>query len=218
MTMTTAPSHRPDPATDVSGTLTRPGRIAVGLSSLILGVGALVASVVPLMNLLAAAVAVVGFVLGLIALFIPTQRRDIAIGGIVVSAVAAVLSIVLAIVYMAGAVWAISDSLDRVTTTETIVYKVIGDSTDASITYTRGDGGETFPQPLTDQELPFIAQQVVTVDEDLDDSDYTVTATNGATGGDIRCVLLFDGIVFDEVSSSGAGATVTCTLDGAFGD
>jgi hypothetical protein len=71
----------------------------VALAALIVGVVALVAALVPFVNYGSWLVALVGLVLGVVALARKNGRRSVAVAGIVISSAAVIASVVLAILY-----------------------------------------------------------------------------------------------------------------------
>ena len=89
--------------------------------------------------------AFLGLIFGIIGLFLKGRRRGAAITGIIISFVALVLSIILAIVYTAGFATAVNktveDSNVDAAKTLTLVYEVTGDSSDSLITYSTYNAG-----------------------------------------------------------------------------
>jgi hypothetical protein len=71
----------------------------VALAALIVGIVALVAALVPFVNYGSWLVALLGVVLGVVALVRKNGRRGVAVAGIVISSVAVIASIILAILY-----------------------------------------------------------------------------------------------------------------------
>ncbi|MFD3443146.1 DUF4190 domain-containing protein [Microbacteriaceae bacterium 4G12] len=90
------PASEPEPVSEPSPDAQRNG---LGLAALIVGIVALVGALVPIVNYGTGALALVGILLGVVALFRRDRRRGVAVAGTVVSGVALILSIVLAIVY-----------------------------------------------------------------------------------------------------------------------
>lgn len=86
-----------------------PMRNRLGLAALIIGIVALVGALVPLVNYGAALVALVGIVLGIVGLCRKQRPKGAAIAGAVVSGVALIVSIVLAVVYSVAVATVTSD-------------------------------------------------------------------------------------------------------------
>ncbi len=101
----------PPPAFDASGKppagLPKNG---LGLAALIVGITALVGSVIPFVNYVSGVLAIAGVVLGIIALLRKGKAKGQARAGLIISGVAVVLSVVLAIVYTVGFVAAVDDA------------------------------------------------------------------------------------------------------------
>jgi len=74
-------------------------RSGLGVAALVIGIVALVGSLVPIVNYATGVVAIVGLVLGIVALVQKNRRKGVAITGTILSGVALLLSVVLAIVY-----------------------------------------------------------------------------------------------------------------------
>lgn len=105
-----APRPSPEPTPVSSGSATssyytppsqRPSRgNPLGLASLIVGILATVGAFIPVINLGSGIVAIVGLVLGIVALFLAGRSKPVAVAGVVVSVVGLVLSIALSTAYL----------------------------------------------------------------------------------------------------------------------
>jgi hypothetical protein len=85
----------------------------LGLASLITGGVAFLLAFVPFVNYGSGVLAVIGIVLGIIGLVIKFARKGLAIAGLIVSGVALILTILLAIVYTLGFVNAVNNSIEN---------------------------------------------------------------------------------------------------------
>lgn len=83
----------------------------LGLASLILGILAFVGAFIPFINYGSGLIAVIGIVLGAIALSRKGKPKKAAVAGVATSAVALILSIALAVIYTAGFVAAVDSAL-----------------------------------------------------------------------------------------------------------
>ncbi|MDO9396469.1 MAG: hypothetical protein Q7T71_07990 [Herbiconiux sp.] len=198
-------------------------RNPLGVAALVIGIVSFVAALIPIVNYLAVLLAFVGVVLGVIALVLAGRRKAAAVAGTIVSFVALAASVVLAIVYtfvfFGGLIGWVSEAgssgpggIDA--TSLPLIYQVDGTGSDVDVTYSTFVGDVQSTEQLLGQDLPFEESMTVAYGgADTYDS-YTVTAVNGADGGDIECRILLDGQVLVEQSASGAYATATCTASG----
>lgn len=85
----------------------------LGVTSLVLGILALLGAFIPFINYVSGFLAVIGLVLGAIALARKGRPKGTAIAGVVISAIALILSVVLAFSYTAGFFSAVDDSLPK---------------------------------------------------------------------------------------------------------
>lgn len=119
-----APNYQPtgDPGVSVHGPayVNGPAFVAnppapqgngLGLAALIIGILALIGAFIPFVNFVSGLLALVGLVLGVIALFRKGRPKGKAIAGTILSAIAMVLSIILANTYTAGFVNAVDEAL-----------------------------------------------------------------------------------------------------------
>ncbi|MWV48908.1 hypothetical protein GRS96_06405 [Rathayibacter sp. VKM Ac-2803] len=190
----------------------------LGLASLIIGVLALVGAVIPIVNYVSGFVAFIGLVLGIVALFLKNRTRGTAIAGVILNAVALILSIILAIVYTAGFATGVSNAIQTAQADATdgptvpLVYEVTGMGTTATVVYSTLDGVGSGVEQATDVALPFTEELQVQDDGTPAFQAFTLTATNGADDeGDITCRITLDGTVIAEQTSTGAFATALCT-------
>ncbi|MCS5718686.1 YrzE family protein [Herbiconiux sp. CPCC 205763] len=91
-----------------------PGGVnGLAIASIIVGGVAFIGAFIPFLNYAVWFVALVGLVLGIIALVRKGKSKGLAIGGTILSAVALILSIVLAIVYTVGFIGAVNQAVDE---------------------------------------------------------------------------------------------------------
>ncbi|CAQ02995.1 DUF4190 domain-containing protein [Clavibacter sepedonicus] len=208
----------------------------VGLAALIVGVLSLVGSVIPILNYVSGFLAVVGIVLGIVGLILRDRPKGMAFGGLILSVVALILSIVLAIVYTAGIVTAITGAVE-----ESEARSSAGAADDVRFTYElEGTGGTTSAAAVwvtsvggslgTEQDLaatlPFTREIIVPDSAGFDSASFAISgtvgvdgaATDGSTidgstidGGGIVCRILVGTTVVAEQTATGTGASVACT-------
>lgn len=215
----------------------------LGLAALIVGIVAIVGAFIPFVNYVSGFLALVGLVLGIIALCLKNKKKGTATAGTVISGLAMILSIVMALVYTAAFASAVSDSIDEslqeniesaapeefveedapaeeeaATGDVVVVYEVTGESQDASITYSTYNDGSYGTEQANGTALPFSKEITVKAGGDFDWSSYTLIAMNGYEDeGDITCSITVDGEVVSEQTSSGSFATATCSMS-SFGN
>ncbi|GAA2224664.1 DUF4190 domain-containing protein [Herbiconiux moechotypicola] len=190
----------------------------MGTAALILGIVSFVGAFIPLFGYLAVLIALVGLVLGIVALFFAGRRRGPAIAGIILNAVGAVLAVVMSIVYtfvffgalITSAIAAAEDADSR-SPEVALVYEIDGTGSDVDVTYTTSVDGVQAVERETVRNLPFEAEFEVGVDGADRYASYTITAVNGADGGDVTCRITLDGALIAEDTASGAYATASCT-------
>ncbi|MFB2597302.1 DUF4190 domain-containing protein [Herbiconiux sp. P17] len=85
----------------------------LAIASIIVGGVAFIGAFIPFLNYAVWFVALVGLVLGIIALVRKGKSKGLAIGGTILSGVALILSIVLAIVYTFGFIGAVNEAIDE---------------------------------------------------------------------------------------------------------
>lgn len=90
----------------------KPGN-GFGLAALIVGICALIGAFIPFINYASGVLAVVGIILGIIAITRKNKPKKAGAAGLIISAIALILSIVLAITYTAAFVTAVDESLPQ---------------------------------------------------------------------------------------------------------
>lgn len=132
-------SDTPYPAAPTQPAEPRPPQRAAGnpfgITSLILGIVAMVGFAIPFFNYVTVAVGAVGLILGIVGLVVKFRPRKAAIAGVILSGLGLVLSIILAVVYtavFAGAAKAISSSETVPPATTSSTAAPAGDASDAS--------------------------------------------------------------------------------------
>jgi hypothetical protein len=196
----------------------------LGLAVLWVGIGAFVAALIPFVSYFAIVVALVGIVLGVIALVLPRRRKNAATAGSIVSFVALIVSIGTSIFYtvvlFGSLISAITNSFEPTPppplgeSSVPLSYEVDGTGSDVDITYTTFIDGIDSTQQETGQRLPFERDFDVAYGGAATYNSYTLTAVNGDNDGDVTCRISLDDRVLIEQTASGAFATATCTVSG----
>lgn len=184
----------------------------LGTAALVLGIICFVLAFIPFLDYGSGFIGLIGLVLGLVSLLGKNKRKKIAVAGTIVSAVALILSIVMAVTYTASFANSVKTSIDKTNadnaTPVSVVYNVTGDSTDATVTYSTYANGQSGSEQATNQALPF--SKTVTGTKGGFNS-YTLTASNGSTGASITCTITVDGKVVSTQTASGQYASATCS-------
>ena len=193
----------------------------LGIAALIVGIVALIGAVIPFLNYGAWFLGLVGLILGIIGLVQKNKKKGVALTGTILSGVAIILSIVLAIAYTAAFASAVNTEIKKQDTAASqpvdVVYDVTGTSTDTNIVYsTYADGGSK-SENASGQPLPWTKSITVKKGGTFDFSSFSVVATAGADGGDVACKITVAGKVVAEQSSTGQYATVSCIATGTDG-
>jgi hypothetical protein len=201
----------------------------VGTAALIVGIVALVGAVIPLVNYGSGLVALAGIVLGIIGLVLPARPRGTALGGLVVSVAALILSVLLAIAYTVGIATLIGTAVEDSRSTSdaesqddaivasdvTVSYELSGTlpAVDAAWTGRAGDllGAEEAPA----QTLPFTREVVLPAGSAYDDERLILVGTGAAQEGEVTCRILVDGDVLTEQTATGAAPRAACAVTAA---
>jgi hypothetical protein len=188
-----------------------------GLAALITGLVALLAAAIPVLNYGVWFLALVGIALGIVSLVVKHRRRGAGIAGLVLSIVALLLSIALAVVYTVFGVRWINEYLDDSGSTSAgrsveVVYEVIGDGRTADIQYVEfDDDGTSEVQSELDEELPFEESTELALDAVSGAANASVSAVGGRDSSTISCRVIIDGSVADQQTDTGPNAEVTCS-------
>lgn len=123
----------------------------LGIASLIVGGVALLLAFIPFINYVSGVIALIGIVLGIVALIQKNRKKGLAIAGTAVSVVAAILSVILAVAYTAGFASVVDDAIGGASVSETAPEAT--DTGDASAEPTPADessdaGTRENPLPL----------------------------------------------------------------------
>jgi hypothetical protein len=207
----------------------------VGTAALIVGVVSLIGAVIPLLNYASGFLAFAGIVLGIIGLVLRDRPRGRALAGLIVSAAALILSIVLAVAYTVGIATIIgnaveesrssaspvplpepqgtqgSESLDDVDVT----YEITGTATSVTASWTSAVGEVFGIEQADGQTLPFTREVVLPGGSAFDDQRLTLVGVGGTTPSDLSCRILVGDRVVIESSASGQAATVSCVATAA---
>ena len=192
----------------------------LGIAALVIGILSLVGAFIPFLNYATGFLAFIGLVLGVIALFLKGRGKKAAVAGTILSLLAIILSVVMALAYTAAFASAVSDSIDTAQAEDAaaadrdviVLYEVTGTSAAATITYSTYNDGSSGMEQATGKALPFSKEITVKAGGDFDWSSYTLTVTN-TTGdtGDISCKITIDGEVISEQTSTGEYASAMCS-------
>lgn len=182
---------------------TPPANRANGLAitSLVLGIVAFVLAFIPAVNMFGAFVALVGLVLGIVAIFQKRASKPLAISGAAVSFVAGILSIIMIVVYAAAFVGAINDSISKPITSATAAAEASEAPSPTAAPQSNYAFGDTVtykdglaitvsaPTPYTPSSTAAGVDQAANVQ-------FTITVKNGTTKN-------YDPALFPTVSSNG---------------
>ncbi|MGD8166695.1 hypothetical protein ACEXOS_005690 [Herbiconiux sp. P16] len=190
----------------------------LGVASLIIGIVAFIGAFVPFVDYATGVLAFVGLVLGVVGLFLAGRAKGAAIVGTILNVVAIAASVILAIVYTVVFFGVTVHSNPALPAPDgesvPLVYQVDGSGSDATITYTTYTDDIPGAEQLTGQALPFEEDLTVKVGAQHTYNSYTLTATNGASDGDVTCRIVLDGEVLISQTSSGPYSTASCTASG----
>jgi hypothetical protein len=198
----------------------------VGLAALIVGIVALVGSVIPLVNYGSGLVAFAGVVLGIVGLVLRDRPKGTALGGLVVSVIALILSVLLAIAYTVGIATLIGTAVeDSQSTTDaesqddaivagdvTVTYELSGTLPSVDAAYTSLVDDALITEEAAGRPLPFSGEVVLPAGSDYDDERLILVGTGGADAGDLTCRILVDGDVLVERTATGAAARAACVV------
>jgi hypothetical protein len=176
----------------------------IGLTALIVGGIALVASLIPLVNYFSGLIALAGLILGIVAWTLKGRKKTVAVLGTVVSLIALASSIFFAAFYTAGLASFLTGLVpngNSAVKDVTVVYEVTGDDgSSATIGYSAtADSGQEDAH-LTDEPLPFIKELAVSIGGETAFSGFTLTALSTNLESTVTCTITVDGDVVDEQS------------------
>ncbi|MGO4105039.1 MmpS family transport accessory protein [Leifsonia sp. YAF41] len=191
----------------------------LGVAALIIGIIALVGAFIPFLNYGTGFIAFIGLVLGIIGLVRKGKKKGVAIAGTIISGLALILSIVMAMVYTAAFAAGVSASIDESNAKAdrdiVVLYEITGAATNASITYSTFNDGTAGSEQSTGQTLPFTKELTAKAGNEWDFSSFSLTGSNGVDDtGDIACKITVDGEVVSEQTSTGQFASVMCSSSG----
>ena len=193
-----------------------------GLIALILGIVAVVLAFAPFTSYGAWLVGLAAVVLGILAVIRPGLPKRAGIAGIVLGAIAVVVSVVMSIVYTVLFVLSTATApfhgyvtqspgaaVGGSGTTHTVVYSITGKHRATAIAYYTVSGGQSGQTTLQDQALPW--SKTVSVRGDLDSASSVLTVVGQNAGsGHIRCTITLDGKVVSTQVGDGKGSTAQC--------
>jgi hypothetical protein len=193
-----------------------------GLIAMILGIIAVVLALIPFASYGAWLIGIAAVVLGILAIARRGSRKPAGITGIVLGAIAVILSLIMSIVYTV--LIALSASTAAATgyasqsagapvggsgTMHKVVYSMTGDDRAAVIAYYTVSGGQSGQTTVQDQALPW--SKTVTVRGTLTSrsSVLSVVGQNAGTGK-IACSITVDGEVVATQTGEGKSSTAQC--------
>jgi hypothetical protein len=176
----------------------------IGLTALIVGGIALLASLIPLVNYFSGLIALAGLILGIVAWTLKGRKKTVAVLGTIVSLVALASSIFFAAFYTAGLASFITGLVPNGISPAkdiSVVFEVTGDDgATATIGYSAiADSGEedaSFP----DEPLPFTKDLVASIGGETAFSGFTLTAVSTNLESTVTCTITVDGDVVEEKS------------------
>lgn len=176
---------------------------------MVLGIVSFVLGGVPFVDYVTIVAALVGLVLGIMALRVPFRPRKAAVAGVVLSSLGLLLSIATAIVFTA-AFAAAGQHAAAARVSHTVEYSVTGDAATTTVLSTTLVGGNREP---VDEEvaLPYSKTFSVTGSGDFAGVDpYHMSAGVGADGTSVTCTITVDGVVVSTDTASGRAGVATC--------
>ncbi|WP_077490709.1 DUF4190 domain-containing protein [Sinomonas mesophila] len=180
----------------------------LAIVALVLGGLAFLMSWIPIVNVVAIAMAIAGAVCGVIALVRKLGGKPLAITGVALSGVAIIISIAMTLLAAAvlsttaGELSKISETFSAQANAEhTVQYKVTT-SAPADVDY--GDANGTKTEQITENW-----------DKEFTETGFFIghvsVMANFDTEADVSCQIIIDGVVVSEDASSGTGAMAICT-------
>lgn len=194
----TTPTYQPAPQAPKSGN-------GLGLASLIVGIVAFIGAFVPFINYVSGVIAVIGLVLGVIALFLKNKTKGVAIAGAAVSFVALILSIALAIAYTSAFVVAVDDALPYVDSVTTEAAQPPSESGEVAPVESNPAFGTTFTYEdgmaiTVGEPVSVVVSDSAAGADQANNVVFSVTITNGTAEN-------FEPVAFSSVTSGGVPAS-----------
>ena len=190
-----------EPTPGVPITLVKEKTNGLAVTALVLGIVAFVLAFIPFVNFFGAFVALVGLVLGAVAIFQKRASKGLAISGTVISFVAGVLSIIMIVAYAAAFVKAVDDSVSKPVASAASGASSAPSAAPADTNFKFGqtvtykDGlaiTVSAPAPYTPSDAAAGATQASNIV-------FTITVKNGTTKN-------YDPAIYTTVSSAGTEA------------
>ena len=181
----------------------------LAIVAVVLGGLAFLLSWIPFVNFLAIAFAIGGAVCGVIALVRRLGGKPLAITGVVLSAIAIIVSIAIN-AFLVSVASTATDELSKISETfsaqanaqHTVQYKITT-SAPAEVSYSDANGSKT--EQITanwDKEVKETGYGVF---------GYVTVTTDFDTDADVSCQIIIDGQVVSEDAQSGKGAMASCS-------
>jgi hypothetical protein len=182
----------------------------LGIAAIVLGGIGFLFAFIPFLDFATGILPLIGLILGIVALVSKTnKKKGPAIAGTIISAIAAITTILMIVVYTAVFFASVGTAVQESTTPVSVAYDVTG-GTASSITYSTYTNGQSGTEQATNQTLPFTK----TVTGTKGWSSYSLTAQNSNEDTDITCAISVDGKQVATQTSHGAYALVTCSSTG----
>ena len=180
----------------------------LAIVALVLGGLAFLMSWIPIVNVVAIALGIAGAICGIIALVRKLAGKPLAITGVVLSAVAIVISIAINAFVVSVASTAtdelnkISESFSAQANAEHVVQYKVTTSAPAEVSYTDTNGSKT-------------EQITANWDKEFKETGFVMGSVSVTTDFDgeaeVSCQIIIDGEVVSEDANSGPGAMAFCT-------
>lgn len=207
----------------------------LGLTSLIIGIVAIVGCAIPIVNFVSIFLGIVALILGIIGLVMKGRRRGLAIAGSILGLIALIVGITTASVY-ASAVDSISKAIETsspapsdaaaapsddaseessapaAAATRTVHYEVTSDGkTLGTVTYLTVNNGQSSQAQDNATAAPW-SKDIEIKDEGLFTSSiFSLVAQAGEGATTITCKITADGKTIQESTSTGPYAVATCS-------
>jgi hypothetical protein len=214
-------------------------RNRAGTFALVLGIVAIVFAFIPVLSYIAWALGIAAVILGIVALTRAVAKRGGPIAGIILGALAIVLSIIMSIVYtagffLAGAAASLSSysassvpvepssasSAPAASSTPkaapatgkaSVTYKAIGSGTATNVTYLTADSSGSGTDQATNVKLPWSKTVKIKDPSLFQTTVFSLVVQKGAGTGKVTCEIESGGKVISKHSATGAYAVASCS-------
>lgn len=205
----------PEPVTAQTGSPAKFKKNGLAVAALVLGIVAFVGAFIPFFNFVTGIIALVGLILGVVAIFQKRASKPMAIAAAAISFVAIVLSIVMAIAYTAAFAGAVSDSISKPITKSgsSATTGATEGAADAASTDTNATFGQTVTYKdglaiTVSEPVPFTPGQYAAGAEQAANVLFTITVLNGTEKN-------YEPLLYSTVSSGGTEGEAIFDADNA---